>query len=516
MDVVNTANIAPREANQYLQQQELEQEPFDQTAEEDVLTRWLPSWMVMRITRWNLPAPLALAVIAVALFAAVLAPVLAANRMLGLLIAGGLLGIAGVIIVAKWRVIGLAALPIAALMVPFAIGTGSETGINAAMLLLGLLIGLWLMDMVARRRQIRLLTYRPVIAALVFGVVAIVAFGFGQLPWYPTASAPLTAQIGGLLTFILSIGAFLLAAHQIRTLKVLEILTWVFLGVGFLFFAFRLTPASLSLIERIFVRQGVLGASLYVWLVAMAFSQALFNKKLANGWRVVLGLLVLMIFSVNMNSDNRFWISGWLPAMVTVIAIMVLARPDLGLFAITGGIIVLLLNTNIISGLTTEGDNTYSTITRLAAWQIIAEIVKVNPLFGVGMANYYWYTPLFPIMGYAISFNSHNNYIDILAQTGLVGLACFLWLLAELWLLGWRLRNQVPEGFPNAYVLGVLGGLVGTVIAAGLGDWVIPFVYNVGLDGMRASMFIWIFMGGLVALANMYHFGNRNDEVRPG
>jgi O-antigen ligase len=513
---MNTAEIVTGEPDRYLQPEEMPAKPADPVAEEDVLTRWLPSWMVTRIAPWNLPAPLALAVIAAALFGALITPFLAANDLLGLLIAGGLLGIAGVIVVAKWRILGLAALPVAALMIKFSIGTGSQTGINAGVMLLLLLVGLWLLDMIARRRQVRLLTYRPVIAALVFGVVAIIAFGFGQIPWYPTEAAPLTAQVGGLLIFLLSLAAFLLAAHQVRTVKMLEWLTWVFLGVGFLFFAFRLFPTSLTLIEQIFVRQGVLGASLYVWLVAIAFSQAIFNRQLARGWRAVLGLLVAMIFLVNMGSEDRAWISGWLPAMVTLIAIIVLARPDLGLFAITGGIIVLLLNTNIISSLTTEGDNIYSTVTRLAAWEIIAQIVKVNPIFGIGMANYYWYTPLFPIMGYSIKFNSHNNYVDIVAQTGLIGLACFLWLLAELWLLGWRMRSRVPDGFPNAYVLGVLGGLAGTIVAAGLGDWVIPFVYNIGLEGMRASMFIWIFLGGLVALANIYHFDGKSDEAQPG
>jgi hypothetical protein len=37
-----------------------------------------------------------------------------------------------------------------------------------------------------------------------------------------------------------------------------------------------------------------------------------------------------------------------------------------------------------------------------------------------------------------------------------------------------------------------------------LGDWVLPFIYNVGLNGMRASLLGWIFLGGLVALGQIY------------
>lgn len=36
-----------------------------------------------------------------------------------------------------------------------------------------------------------------------------------------------------------------------------------------------------------------------------------------------------------------------------------------------------------------------------------------------------------------------------------------------------------------------------------LGDWVLPFVYNVTFNGLRASVLGWIFLGGLVALERM-------------
>ncbi|OGO36019.1 MAG: hypothetical protein A2W35_15025 [Chloroflexi bacterium RBG_16_57_11] len=482
----------------------------------DSLTRWLPDWLVLRIPRYNLPAPLALAIIAAALLGAIMAPRLAMNGRTGMMLPAAILGVAALVIVAKWRILGLMALPIVSLMVPLAIGTGSKTGINAAVLWLGLLLGLWILDMLARERQIRLLAYRPVIASLIFGVVVVVAFGFGQLPWFATRSATLSAQIGGLLIFLMSIGAFLLVAHQIQTITTLKWMTWVFLGLGFVFFVFRLFPSTYWIMARLFVRQAVLGATFYAWLVAIAASQALFNPKLARGWRIVLGILVLMFFYVTLKGEDRYWVSGWLPPLLALVTVILLGRPGWGVFAVILGGLIMVFNTSLITGVFNEGDNTYSTITRLEAWRIMVEIIKVNPVFGLGMANYYFYTPLFPILGYKINFNSHNNYIDIIAQTGLVGLLCFLWVLGELWLLGWRMRDQVPEGFPRAYVLGALGGLVGTLALAALGDWVIPFVYNIGMDGFRSSMFAFIFLGGLVALARIYHISpGRSIEAAP-
>jgi O-antigen ligase len=162
-----------------------------------------------------------------------------------------------------------------------------------------------------------------------------------------------------------------------------------------------------------------------------------------------------------------------------------------------GVLAVLYMWSRLVSG------DEYSISTRFDAWIIMGQIIKINPILGLGFANYYWYTPLFPIRGYAVSFNSHNNYVDILAQTGLVGLFCVLWIFWEAGWLGWRLREQVPSGFAQAYVYGALGGLAGMIVAGMLGDWILPFFYNVGLNGFRSSMIGWLFLGGLVSLEHM-------------
>jgi len=60
--------------------------------------------------------------------------------------------------------------------------------------------------------------------------------------------------------------------------------------------------------------------------------------------------------------------------------------------------------------------------------------------------------------------------------------------------------RKMEASFEQAYVYGVIGGFVATVVAAMLGDWVLPYVYNITIRGMRASMLPWLFFGGLIAL----------------
>jgi O-antigen ligase len=240
-----------------------------------------------------------------------------------------------------------------------------------------------------------------------------------------------------------------------------------------------------------------MGSVFLICLVAIAFSQALYNRDLSVGWRLALGVLVLVTLYINVFvkfADK----SGWIPPLVAVAAI--LGSRSWRSALVVGALVALLawaLAPSVI------GTDTYSVDTRFEAWAIMAQIVKVSPIWGLGFSNYYWYTPLYSIRGYSVNFNSHNNYVDLVAQTGLLGLALFSWFMWELGRWGLRLRNQMRAGFPRAYVYGALGALAGMAVAAMMGDWVLPFFYNVGLNGFRSSMLGWLFLGGLVSLGRI-------------
>ncbi|UCG25834.1 MAG: O-antigen ligase family protein [Chloroflexota bacterium] len=409
------------------------------------------------------------------------------------------LGVAGLLLFLRWPPLGLVLLIPVGMFVPFEISTGSNTTVNATILLLALLSGLWVIQLVTSRSQATPIPARILAPLLALLLIALLAFLAGQLPWFPFAgqTAPLTAQLGGLMVFVLSAAAFLLAAHQLRDLRWLQWLTWLFLALGGLVVAGALLrPGPGEIILRFFQRDAA-GSLFWVWLVALAFGQALFNKQLHPGWRMALVGLVAasLYFGAVLNSG---WRAGYIPPLAAVAAIIALRSWRAALAVVLLGAVPawLLVNDALVA-------DEYSYSTRTEAWLLMYEIIRVNPLLGFGPANYYWYTPLFRIRGFYVPFNAHSQYVDMVAQIGLLGLASFLWFVFEVGRLGWRLRRKVPEGFAKAYVFGAMGGLAGTLFAGILGDWIIPFVYNVGLSGMRASIMAWIFLGGLVALGQM-------------
>jgi O-antigen ligase len=245
--------------------------------------------------------------------------------------------------------------------------------------------------------------------------------------------------------------------------------------------------------------KAVLGGVFWTWFAVVAFSQAVFNRDLHPIWRWMLAGVVLLDLYLRLVQD-RIWVSGWAPAVVAIGVAWLAGAPRLVPISLIGGGAG---GMALLPWLMSFGSNekSYDLLTRTAAWSILKDIMSIDPILGIGFANYYWYTPLFPILGYNVRFNSHNNYVDILAETGVLGFACFLWFAVALARVGWSLRTRVAHGFARAYVYGALGGLAGTLVSGLLGDWVLPFVYNIGFSGFRSSVLAWVFLGGLVALA---------------
>jgi hypothetical protein len=312
------------------------------------------------------------------------------------------------------------------------------------------------------------------------------------LPWNAFAGrASLASQIGGWAVFALSAAAFWLAAQQLDAIW-LRRAVLAFLALGGLYLLGRALGIG-ALAGLLAPEAG--GSVWWVWLAALAGGLLLFEPRLSNWMR--LGLVTVLLLELWVGWQNRSWASGWLPVVATLSVLVWLRKPWLGtaLTLVGAGLAWLLA-----PGLPTEllAADAYSVDTRRLASEILVPAVwNTNAILGWGPSNYYFYTPIYPILGYYVSFNSHNQYVDLFAQVGLLGVGLFGWCVAALAIWVLRLRRRVVNGFGRAYLAAALAGLVGMLVAGMLGDWLLPFVYNIGLRGMRASLVGWFFLGGL-------------------
>jgi hypothetical protein len=181
----------------------------------------------------------------------------------------------------------------------------------------------------------------------------------------------------------------------------------------------------------------------WTWLVALSFSQAFLNGKLKKSTRGLLFLVTLVTFFVGIFQAYD-WKSGWVPPLAVVAVILGLKYPRLFILAIPFALIVAgSLFVDVIAS------DEYSWGTRIDAWIIVLEISKASPLLGLGFSNYYFYTPLFPIRGWYVSFNSHSQYVDLIAQVGFLGLFCFFWIFYAVGRICLEMINKLPMALPS-------------------------------------------------------------------
>lgn len=129
-----------------------------------------------------------------------------------------------------------------------------------------------------------------------------------------------------------------------------------------------------------------------------------------------------------------------------------------------------------------------------------------NPVLGIGYGRGPLKESLRPYLKGTLLENSpvlhtHNVYVEIFAETGLVGLLAFLWLLASTWLQVWR-TPAGSDGRARSFKLALAASWIAAVVA-GLGD--VPFYHHETR----------IFFFTLLALAFIHASANRAERKRP-
>ncbi|HEX5414458.1 MAG TPA: O-antigen ligase family protein [Chloroflexota bacterium] len=391
--------------------------------------------------------------------------------------------------------LGVALVPVVATVVPQAIGTGTESRIPAALLVGALLPGVWIARALLARHFVVVKSpiNAPVFTLMVVWLMAYLFSNASRPPLVVPWDSFWKAQLGGLGVFLVSAALLLLALNTGREIRYIRIATWSLIGVGIVgIAAYYLHQTGLIWFMAI--------NGLYaMWVVALAYGQALYNRDLPSWAR--LGLLVLVAGLLYKGLIREVvWFSGWIPLLVVIAVITFFhsRRAVVILAAVLAAAIPLKYSqfSSTVWGLAVgKGD-----LSRLDIWQQQAQLIQQYPILGTGPAGYAVYNmSLFANSPFAMS--THSNYLDVIDQTGVIGSLVFIWFLIVLFILGWRASRRWRSGFLGGYANGAFGGLCGVVVAMALGDWFIPFVYNQTIYGFRWTVHSWIYLGFLASLA---------------
>jgi O-antigen ligase len=389
--------------------------------------------------------------------------------------------------------------------------TGTAVAVNPSILLVPALLAAWFLSMVVGRRLYiaRSPVNAPLVTFLLTGLLSLLVGTALWNPEVPRADNLIVVQVAQWAVFAFSAGAFWLTGNQVTEEIGLRRLTFFFLAVAGALAIMRVTPGLMGPVSNV-ATYALERAPFWMLLSAVAGGQLLFNRALSARWRIFL-VACLAAVAVYALFWERATLSNWV-GVLSVMGVLVWLRfPRLRLVAI---VLLLVLGVTGFLGSTIfefaggEAEWNESGGSRLTLIGRVVDVTMRNPVTGLGPAAYRAYAGMQPL-AYGRAYyltpavNSHNNYVDLFAHMGVLGLAIFLWFAVAVFGLGLRLRARYTEGFAAGYVNAMLAAWAGALAVMVLADWILPHVYNIGFPGFQASVLVWSFLGGLVALDKM-------------
>jgi len=415
-----------------------------------------------------------------------------------------LLALVGATLLITRPEVGLASLALIAYWVPFEVAVSDSVSINGVMVLMPLLLGAWMVRAAIHGRGFYWSRTFPPLLALV--VVALVSWFAGNANWnmlVPQSQNLYFVQFGQWVIFALSAAAFIYAAQQ--TVFSIKLLVVTFLVLGTVALLVRYGGALVPIRGPWSNYYAASNGTFFVWMSALAGGQALFNQRLSRIARYSLFLLAVSVPVLGF-WQNTDWASSWLPPIVALMILVWLKSRSFSLFMLFVGVLLLIPFLGVLLTMYDwDFERDVSIGGRFVLWSSVLDLATASPWIGLGLTQYHQYFRFIPLLTdrgqwTSPNVNSHNLYIDLFAQLGILGLTVFVWAVAEIGGLGWRLNRAHKSDFGAAYVMSAIAGLGAMLLASGIVEWLIPFVYNVGFSGFRFSVFSWIFLGGLVAI----------------
>jgi O-antigen ligase len=424
---------------------------------------------------------------------------IAHGRLDPMLLLAGAVGALGLLI---WRRVGrfehgiLAIALAGGLLNFFTLPTGTQSRIVISLLIAVALAGLWLIEMLVTTKRVTLEPSPINKPLLAFVVTSVVAYLWSTLLRDPLVFVPSffpLVQGAALMVNILLPLLALLVSNKIKEVVWLQRLAWIVVGLG----VFKLLSIQFNLPTAVMIDNGSRGV-FAAWVGAMVYSQALFNKDLPL-WKRMLLLALLAAWVYWYFIKYVLWFSGWIPLAVACALITLMRSKKLFVAVALIALVYVGINYNFYSQKLYEAKVTQGDLERLDLWQMNLEHVIQHPLFGMGPAGYAVYNMTYHPQD---ARSTHNNYFDVLAQTGIVGLGAFVWMFVAFIWVGIRSFRALAgrRDFEAAFASATLAGCIAALVSMLLGDWVLPFAYNQTITGFDNAAYTWIFLGAMVSL----------------
>jgi hypothetical protein len=381
------------------------------------------------------------------------------------------------------------------------IGTGTVTPITFTFILIIVIPIVWFFRMVMVEKSFKIHALPANRPALLFMIVVIIAAiwsgAFADNNVRFLFNDKLNPRLMTVVSFISSILVYFLVANHIRSLSAMRFFVACFIAAGGIMAIMRLTTGTV-----IAPLNG--NGQFSAFVVILAMGQVLYNKNISRLFKGVLFLIALAWFYIGY-SLGITWLSGWLP--IAIGAGVMFAMRSWKSLIICVAVIAIYIATNAeFLSTTMDAENAESGEARTEAWGRTFDLLEDHFLFGTGPAGYYYY---FTVNIGGFFQLSHNNFVDILSQAGIVGFALYIWMWLAIGLTIFRMYRTLPrQGFLYGLGISLIAAYIISLVSMFLGDWVTPFTYTQSIFGIDYTIWHWMMAG----LAGAVYFYNQESN----
>ena len=342
---------------------------------------------------------------------------------------------------------------------------------------------------------------RPLLLMVLVSVLSLL-WSFGDLdPSVPATNVKLAVSLGQILLVVWPVGLYIVVADSISDAasiaKMRRLLTIMAVPAVAL--------AAVPVAARTYIVWSVYFAlAAGPWFVARSFDTASPLRRLG------LWVLALSPFVYGLVIGKAFLYVTTLVALAVVVFLRARRFVAVSVLGALGVYLLLVAATG--SAVPGPLNDLLDIERRQQSWggaggrlALAADAIKIwsdHPLFGVGPGNSWPY-----MRRYSTLDTPHNQYLNLLLELGVVGLACFVWFLVAALKTGVDALGRVRGEEGRSLIIGWLGLFIGMVVSGLTGDYFFHSIRNNGLYLFSGYYLQWVLLGMVVSAAAV----NRRD-----
>ncbi len=392
------------------------------------------------------------------------------------------------------------------------IGSGILSRLYIGDLLFALVVGIWLLRTVLHKRKSGQIYLEPGFLApfaglILVGLTSIIYSRLFPDPnvQYSFVHSNVSITVVNITEMALLIGLpmfLVIVPGMVRTVRDVRWVLRSYMALGMLYALGTIFAAPLGLYSQEVILGnrrpevfGVVSSGLGVLLViftCIAFGQALYSRKRVTRWCWSL-LTCIFVIAVIMSFGREAWVGLFL----SVLAMIGLRLKNWWVLLILLVLLLLLF----IPGVTDYFDpgKVYG-IDRLQIWQDAIAIWQHSPYIGIGAGNFQFFDLTYGIDVVGVA---HNQYLEVLAEMGIPGLFCLLWILIAVGRLTLKRFNAASTSLSKALALAWIGYFVTIIVGGFFTD---SFVQSAAGGGGTASFvgesYTWLLLGLVLSIPN--------------